>query len=206
MGAPACALAFFVAVAVVMTGAVSGSPGMEQRVVRRAAGTEGPDGYWGGALGPGRQKRRGRGTGAWVGVGRRRSEWAPGLALGWHSGASVRVSAALPPRGSGPELARQFVGRLEPQGCHPSARLRRRAGHRGGVRNPRPQRFPSGAQPAPGRCREGLGTAFPRFPLFRRFCTDGQFLLLVPLPPAPFGPQFVASVSQSERLDFGGRV
>eukprot|EP00070_Physeter_catodon_P016563 XP_023975248.1 fibroblast growth factor receptor 3 isoform X3 [Physeter catodon] len=37
MGAPACALAFFVAVAVVMTGAVSGSPGMEQRVVRRAA-------------------------------------------------------------------------------------------------------------------------------------------------------------------------
>ncbi|XP_029091476.1 fibroblast growth factor receptor 3 isoform X2 [Monodon monoceros] len=43
MGAPACVLAFFVAVAVVMTGAVSGSPGMEQRVVRRAAGVPGPE-------------------------------------------------------------------------------------------------------------------------------------------------------------------
>ncbi|XP_060154850.1 fibroblast growth factor receptor 3 isoform X2 [Globicephala melas] len=43
MGAPACALAFFVAVAVVMTGAVSGSPGMEQRVVRRAAEVPGPE-------------------------------------------------------------------------------------------------------------------------------------------------------------------
>nr|XP_058921981.1 fibroblast growth factor receptor 3 isoform X1 [Kogia breviceps] len=43
MGAPACALAFFVAVAVAMTGAVSGSPGMEQRVVRRAAEVPGPE-------------------------------------------------------------------------------------------------------------------------------------------------------------------
>uniref|UniRef100_A0A8C0CYV2 Fibroblast growth factor receptor n=1 Tax=Balaenoptera musculus TaxID=9771 RepID=A0A8C0CYV2_BALMU len=43
MGAPACSLAFFVAVAVVMTGAVSGSPGMEQRVVRRAAEVPGPE-------------------------------------------------------------------------------------------------------------------------------------------------------------------
>ncbi|XP_022410549.1 fibroblast growth factor receptor 3 isoform X8 [Delphinapterus leucas] len=43
MGAPACVLAFFVAVAVVMTGAVSGSPGMEQRVVRRAAEVPGPE-------------------------------------------------------------------------------------------------------------------------------------------------------------------
>ncbi|XP_057402540.1 fibroblast growth factor receptor 3 isoform X5 [Balaenoptera acutorostrata] len=43
MGAPACALAFFVAVAVVMTGAVSGSPGMEQRVVRSAAEVPGPE-------------------------------------------------------------------------------------------------------------------------------------------------------------------
>ncbi|XP_024588513.1 fibroblast growth factor receptor 3 isoform X1 [Neophocaena asiaeorientalis asiaeorientalis] len=43
MGSPACALAFFVAVAVVMTGAVSGSPGMEQRVVRRAAEVPGPE-------------------------------------------------------------------------------------------------------------------------------------------------------------------
>ncbi|KAM9086755.1 fibroblast growth factor receptor 3 isoform 11-T11 [Megaptera novaeangliae] len=43
MGAPACALAFFVAVAIVMTGAVSGSPGMEQRVVRRAAEVPGPE-------------------------------------------------------------------------------------------------------------------------------------------------------------------
>lgn len=44
MGAPACALALCVTVAVV-TGASSGPPGMEQRVMRRAAGKEGLDGY-----------------------------------------------------------------------------------------------------------------------------------------------------------------
>ncbi|XP_072803370.1 fibroblast growth factor receptor 3 isoform X2 [Vicugna pacos] len=42
MGAPACALAFCVAVAVV-TSAASGSPGMEQHVVRRAAEVPGPE-------------------------------------------------------------------------------------------------------------------------------------------------------------------
>lgn len=51
MGAAARALAFCVAVAVV-TGAASGPPGMEQRVVRRAAGKEAPDGYRRGASGP----------------------------------------------------------------------------------------------------------------------------------------------------------
>uniref|UniRef100_A0A481CDS6 receptor protein-tyrosine kinase n=1 Tax=Sus scrofa TaxID=9823 RepID=A0A481CDS6_PIG len=42
MGAPACAFAFCVAVAVV-TRAASGPPGMEQRVVRRAAEAPGPE-------------------------------------------------------------------------------------------------------------------------------------------------------------------
>lgn len=175
MGAPARALAFCVAVAV-MTGAALGSPGVEPRVARRAAGT------WG----PGGRQRRGRGTGAEVGVGRWMSEWAPGHAVRWHRGAGVRVSAARPPRGSGPELARQFVGRLEPQGCHPSTRLWRRAGHRGGIRAPRPPPLPS--RP-PGRGREGLGAASPRFPLFCGVRTDRKFLLLlVPLPQPPSGP------------------
>lgn len=161
MGAPACALVFCVAVAVV-TGAASGPPGAEQRVVRRATGKERPDRYRRRAWGPGRQKHRRRRTGAWMG-GARRSEWARRRVLGWQRGARVRVSDALLPRGSRPELARQFVGRLQPQGYHPSARLRRGAGHGGGVRSPRPRTSPAGAvcPQAPSGGRGGCVSTIP---------------------------------------------
>lgn len=62
VGSRSWALAFCVAVAVVM-GAASGPPGSEQHVVRRVAGKEGPKQYRGGAGGPGGQKHRGPGTG-----------------------------------------------------------------------------------------------------------------------------------------------
>jgi hypothetical protein len=89
-----------VAVAVV-AGAASEPPGTEQRVVRRAAGKEGPSAHWEGPR-SWQVEVSGTGTRTWLGRGR---------PVEWHRGASARVVLHPSPR-SRPELSRRFMGCL----------------------------------------------------------------------------------------------
>lgn len=177
---------------------------MEQRVVRRVAGKERPDGYMGGAWGPGMQKHGYPFPGTLVDGGGQ-SEWARGRAVDWHYRAGALVSIALPPRGSRPDLARQFVGRLQPQGYHPSARLRRDLGTAVASAATAPA-LPQGGAVCPRRRREGAGAAFPRsLLLFCGFCIDGKFLLLGHSPNPSSGPSSwpALAIARDQTLEGG---